>query len=190
MSFKTANTDWNALCFHFSQLSAILAKLSVTWYKRVDWTPFIFLVCCPFVPPFSSVCCATQQPLYCIFTLTTNLRRPLWVNRWFQPYLVLHNEQLESKQSQVKTYPSIQVSNSKLTNIWSKENEYFRILSARTDTYLHELFCKTPPFCVREYPSMGAQWLSGRVLDSRPKGRGFEPHRRHCVVSLSKTHLS
>ena len=33
---------------------------------------------------------------------------------------------------------------------------------------------------------MGAQWLSGRVLDSRPKGRGFEPHRRHCIVSLSK----
>ena len=31
-----------------------------------------------------------------------------------------------------------------------------------------------------------AQWLSGRVLVSRPKGRGFEPHRRHCVVSLSK----
>ena len=29
---------------------------------------------------------------------------------------------------------------------------------------------------------LGAQWLSGRVLDSRPKGRGFEPHRRHCVV--------
>ena len=29
-------------------------------------------------------------------------------------------------------------------------------------------------------------YLSGRVLDSRPKGRGFEPHRRHCVVSLSK----
>ena len=33
---------------------------------------------------------------------------------------------------------------------------------------------------------MGAQWLSGRVLDSRPKGCGFEPHRHHCVVSLSK----
>ena len=32
----------------------------------------------------------------------------------------------------------------------------------------------------------GTQWLSGRVLDSRPKGRGFEPHRRHYVVSLSK----
>ena len=34
--------------------------------------------------------------------------------------------------------------------------------------------------------SKGALWLSGKVLDSRPKGRGFEPHRRHCVVSLSK----
>ena len=32
----------------------------------------------------------------------------------------------------------------------------------------------------------GAQWLSGRVLDSRQKGRGFEPHRRHCVMYLSK----
>ena len=32
----------------------------------------------------------------------------------------------------------------------------------------------------------GVQWLSGRVLDSRPRGSGFEPHRRHCVVSLSK----
>ena len=29
---------------------------------------------------------------------------------------------------------------------------------------------------------------SGRVLDSIPRGRGFELHQRHCVVSLSKTH--
>ena len=28
--------------------------------------------------------------------------------------------------------------------------------------------------------------LSGRVLDSRLKGRGFEPHRRHCVVVLEQ----
>ena len=28
-----------------------------------------------------------------------------------------------------------------------------------------------------------AQW---QMLDSRPRGRRFEPHRRHCVVSLSK----
>ena len=32
----------------------------------------------------------------------------------------------------------------------------------------------------------GAQWLSGRVLDLRQRGRVFEPHWRHCVVSLSK----
>ena len=32
------------------------------------------------------------------------------------------------------------------------------------------------------HTTSGAQWLSGRVLDSRPKGSGFEPHRRHCVV--------
>ena len=32
----------------------------------------------------------------------------------------------------------------------------------------------------------GAQWLSGRVLDSRPKGSGFEPHRCHCVVVLEQ----
>ena len=31
---------------------------------------------------------------------------------------------------------------------------------------------------------VGAQWLSGRELDSRQRGRGSEPHRRHCVVVL------
>ena len=29
-----------------------------------------------------------------------------------------------------------------------------------------------------------AQWLRGRVLDSRPRDRAFEPLRRHCVVVL------
>ena len=34
-----------------------------------------------------------------------------------------------------------------------------------------------------------SQWqcLSGRVLDLRLRGRWFEPHCRHFVVSLSKT---
>ena len=27
---------------------------------------------------------------------------------------------------------------------------------------------------------------SGSVLDLRPKGRGFEPQRRHCVVVLEQ----
>ena len=34
--------------------------------------------------------------------------------------------------------------------------------------------------------SKGAQWLSGRVLDSRPRGSGFEPYRGHCVVVLEQ----
>ena len=33
---------------------------------------------------------------------------------------------------------------------------------------------------------VGAQWLSSRVLDSRPWGRGFEPYRRHSVVVLEQ----
>ena len=39
---------------------------------------------------------------------------------------------------------------------------------------------------------MGGQWLGGRVLDSSPSGRGFEPHRRGVTAlwSLSMTHLS
>ena len=52
----------------------------------------------------------------------------------------------------------------------------------------------------RYFMNGSADWLSGRVLDSRLRGRGYEPHRRHCIVvleqgvtalwSLSKTHLS
>ena len=41
----------------------------------------------------------------------------------------------------------------------------------------------------QKFPStivMGVQWLSGRVLDSRLSGRGFEPHRRHCIVVLEQ----
>ena len=33
---------------------------------------------------------------------------------------------------------------------------------------------------------LGGQWLSGRVLDSRSRGRGSKPHRCHCLMSLSK----
>ena len=33
------------------------------------------------------------------------------------------------------------------------------------------------------------QWLIGRVLNSRPRGRRFEPHRCHCIVVLEQLHL-
>ena len=35
-------------------------------------------------------------------------------------------------------------------------------------------------------PFEGAQWLSGRVLDSRPKGRGLELYRHHYIVVLEE----
>ena len=47
-------------------------------------------------------------------------------------------------------------------------------------------FCLLPYLAYNHKQDKGAQWLSGRVLDSRPKGRRFEPHGRHCVVSLGK----
>ena len=38
-----------------------------------------------------------------------------------------------------------------------------------------------------EWPfKIGFRELSGRVLDSRPKGGGFEPNRRHCIVVLEQ----
>ena len=46
------------------------------------------------------------------------------------------------------------------------------------------------PYSVTQSTHLGKWERSGsvvpKVLDSRPKGRGFEPHPRHCVVSLSK----
>ena len=39
----------------------------------------------------------------------------------------------------------------------------------------------TTKVCVK-----GAQCLSGRVLDSRPKGRVFQPQQRHCIVDLEQ----
>ena len=37
-----------------------------------------------------------------------------------------------------------------------------------------------------DHEIVGAQWLSGRVLDSRQRGRGFEPLRRPCIVVLEQ----
>ena len=42
---------------------------------------------------------------------------------------------------------------------------------------------------VHKSACVGAQSLGGRVLDSRPRGRGFEPQRRHCVLILEQDTL-
>ena len=55
---------------------------------------------------------------------------------------------------------------------------------------LHRFYCialTQTDRCNTHLPIIeGMQWLSGRVLDSSPRGPRFEPHRRHCIVSLSK----
>ena len=48
------------------------------------------------------------------------------------------------------------------------------------------LWYKVQVACGSVSNGQGAQWLSGRVLDLRPKGSEFEPHRRHCVVVLEQ----
>ena len=48
-------------------------------------------------------------------------------------------------------------------------------------SYDHMLF-----FMTVKCKGKGAQWLSGRVLDSRLRFRRVKPHWPHCVVSLGK----
>ena len=89
-----------------------------------------------------------------------------------------------------------------------KTNSYLSfeacVVGALENRLIELVVLSTPNFCLgviifntKSYLSLeacvvsaqnnrGAQWLSGRVLDSRPKGRGFEPHRRHCVVVLEQ----
>ena len=46
--------------------------------------------------------------------------------------------------------------------------------------HTHEISCLIFENFKKQH--VGVQWLSGRVLDSRQRGRGFEPHQCHCVV--------
>ena len=62
-----------------------------------------------------------------------------------------------------------------------KRNIFFNVNIALFSKRTHHHFA----FSKHKYMS-GAQWLSGRVLDSRPKGRGFKPHRCHYVVVLEQ----
>ena len=68
-----------------------------------------------------------------------------------------------------------------------------KMAKIRKNTIKHHTWPRISYFCPAEQDTVKSHkfevielWLSGRVLDSRPKGHRFEPHRRHCVVSLSK----
>ena len=58
-----------------------------------------------------------------------------------------------------------------------------QILVFKTNSLLIQV--KSNAECSKNAPR-GAQRLSGRLLDSRLEGHEFEPHRRHCIMSLSK----
>ena len=74
-----------------------------------------------------------------------------------------------------------------------------KILKKQSDLGLHRL---SRPFCqatsvhnfriftiqgVQNYILyQGVQWLSGKVLDLRLRGRRFEPHLRQCIVVLEQ----
>ena len=75
----------------------------------------------------------------------------------------------------------------------NKVRENFRIYSMKMAGY--SKFYSVDAFTLRvpeprELWLKKAQRLSGRVLDPRPKGRGFKPHRRHCVVVLGHIYPS
>ena len=75
-------------------------------------------------------------------------------------------------------------------NNYGKENIYNFTLKKFAYLSLWCLCClkynKTRFSCDKTHTMGVVQWLRGRVLDSRSRGRGFEPQRRHCVVVLEQ----
>ena len=76
-----------------------------------------------------------------------------------------------------------------LTNV-SIEDTYQTATGANhvdsDQTAVHTVCQKGSKTFLQTTIQMGAQWVSGRVLDSRPRCRGFKPHRRHCLVVLEQ----
>ena len=73
-----------------------------------------------------------------------------------------------------------------LLNAWHV-TPIFSGMTGHTDIfYCTKIFHFHFGVCISILKLEGEQWLSGRVLDSRPRGCGFEPHKRHCVVVLEQ----
>ena len=84
----------------------------------------------------------------------------------------------------IKSHLELQM---EITLIELAPSHYFFVLSICL-AYIN-MFDENPAVTLRvikETKCYGQQWLSGRVLDWKPRGRGFEPHRCHCVVVLEK----
>ena len=48
------------------------------------------------------------------------------------------------------------------------------------------LFLNENSCCWKPLETSGCGGLSGRGLNSRPRGHGFQPHRGHCVMVLEQ----
>ena len=76
------------------------------------------------------------------------------------------------------------ISYSSITTFVFEKSNLHGLIKKLRQGFLTTCFLVINVFYRKPYgSSKGAQWLSGRVLDSRPKGRGFEPH---CVVVLEQ----
>ena len=73
--------------------------------------------------------------------------------------------------------------------IWTghRKNGYgkFRFKDSRSPRSDYKTRCVHRMSLMVDIQNLGRE-RSGRVLDSRPKGRVFEPHRRHCIVVLEQ----
>ena len=80
------------------------------------------------------------------------------------------------------------------STVFSKEDEYrFSRTEVENTFCLGRMWSCTSLAVLNRKATLqskeGAQWLSGRVLDSRPRGRGVEPHLR-CVLEQGKLILA
>ena len=73
--------------------------------------------------------------------------------------------------------------------IWTgyRKNGYgqFRFKDSRSPGSDYKTRCVHRMSLMVDIQNLGRE-RSGRVFDSRPKGHGFEPQRRHCVVVLEQ----
>ena len=68
------------------------------------------------------------------------------------------------------------------SNGWDEKLLVFRGFSLLVPKNAETKSVGFEPICLLKRDKEGSWECSGRMLDSRPRGRGFEPHLRHCMV--------
>ena len=118
------------------------------------------------------------------------LVRPLieYASTVWDPYTQANIQNLEMVQRRAARYVMNRQRNTSSVSDMLQRLNWRSLERRRKDAHLCMMFkIDRRLVAISKEPTLqGAQWLSGRVLDSRPRGRGFEPHRRHCVVFLEQ----